>query len=563
MTVSWRRSLVVRLLATSTVIAICAIAATAWLAVQTSTRTLRLEQGQVLADDRALYDLLLGHAATHTTWDGAASLLRSGRADRRITMLAEDGTLIAETAPGPSLRNARPSAVVDPLNVELSITGGSDRIDARAVGPYRLTADEAEATRERALTQMLCLRSKGFERPMVTLPSGRVAIRDDDSGTCGFRVRLTPAETTSLRALTAATARCAGMTADAREIWFDPVGFGFSRTAPAAGQRLRDCAFEARQAQLRPYVAPVVLLFVTDPASAAAPPAYDLSQANLTRIAVVATGVLAAATLITVVAGRRLVRPLRLLTRSAVSGRAFPAVPADRRDEIGHLAAALHDLEKRRREMISDVAHELRTPLTTIRNWLEAAQDGLAPIDRPLVDLLLDEAVLLQRVIDDLRDLAAADAGDLRLRPAACDLYEVLRQVADAHSGSAARAGVTMLVPDGPPARATADPDRLRQILGNLVTNAVRHTPAGGTVTLRAIPDGVAIEDTGTGIAPADLPRIFDRFWRADGSRNRSTGGSGLGLSIARKLARAHGGDLIAYSTPGAGSVFTLTLPSR
>ncbi|HWS37712.1 MAG TPA: HAMP domain-containing sensor histidine kinase [Actinoplanes sp.] len=559
MTVSWRRSLVVRLLATSTVIAICAIVATAWLAVQTSTRTLRQEQGQVLADDRALYDLLLGHAATHTTWDGAASLLRVGRADRRITLLTEDGTLIAETAPGPSLRDARPSALIDPLNVELSITGGTDRIDPRAVGPYRLTGAEAADSAEDALTQMLCLRSKGFERPMSTLPSGRSMVRDEDSGTCDFPLKLTPTEVTPLRELTAATARCAGLTAAPRAIWFDPNGFTLTRTG---GQRLRDCAFEARQAQLRPYVAPVVLLFVTDPASAAAPPAYDLSQANLTRIAVVATGILAAAILITVLAGRRLVQPLRRLTRAAVSGREFPAVPADRRDEIGHLAAALHDSEKRRREMISDVAHELRTPLTNIRVWLEAAQDDLAPIDRPLVDLLLDEAVLLQRVIDDLRDLAAADAGDLRLRPADCDLYEVLRQVADSHSGTASQAGVTVLVPDGPPARATADPDRLRQIVGNLVSNAVRHTPAGGVVTLRAVPDGVAVEDTGTGIDPADLPRIFDRFWRADGSRNRGTGGSGLGLSIARRLARAHGGDLIAYSTPGTGSVFTLTLPA-
>ncbi|MEV0605394.1 HAMP domain-containing sensor histidine kinase [Polymorphospora rubra] len=311
-----------------------------------------------------------------------------------------------------------------------------------------------------------------------------------------------------------------------------------------------------------------MLLFVTDPASAAPPPAFDLSTGNTARIVAVTAAVLAAAVLITIVAGRRLVRPLTRLTEAATRTGGFPVVAVDRRDEIGHLAAALNDLdarrlavERRRREMVGDVAHELRTPLTNIRSWLEAAQDGLAVTDRTLVDLLLEEAVLLQRVIDDLRDLAAADAGDLRLHPVACDVHEVLRQVADAHRGTAAHAGVTLSLPDGPPAHVVADPDRLRQIIGNLVSNAIRHTPPGGLVTLRPVPNGVEVADTGTGIAPEDLPRVFDRFWRADASRSRATGGSGLGLAIARKLAQAHAGDLRVSSTPGAGAVFTLTLP--
>ncbi|MFI1993732.1 ATP-binding protein [Actinoplanes sp. NPDC020271] len=353
-------------------------------------------------------------------------------------------------------------------------------------------------------------------------------------------------------------------------IWFSPVDFALTDAAPAGGQRLHECAFQARQAQLRPYVAPAALLYVTDPSSAAAPAAYDLSRDNLTRIAVVTTAVLAAAIVITILAGRRLVRPLTRLTEAAVKAEGFPVVAAERRDEIGHLAAALDDLdtrrratERRRREMIGDIAHELRSPLTNIRSWLEAAQDGLTPIDRPLVDLVLDEAVLLQRVINDLRDLAAADAGHLRLHPTDCDIAEVLRQVADSHNGTAAPAGVTLILPDGPPTRVTADPERLRQILGNLLSNAIRHTPPGGTVTLRPLPNGAEVADTGSGIAPDDLPRIFDRFWRADSSRSRSTGGSGLGLAISRKLARAHGGDLTVHSVPGAGTVFTLTLPAR
>lgn len=120
---------------------------------------------------------------------------------------------------------------------------------------------------------------------------------------------------------------------------------------------------------------------------------------------------------------------------------------------------------------------------------------------------------------------------------------------------------MTLSLPDGPPAHAAADPDRLRQIIGNLVSNAIRHTPPGGLVTLRPVPNGVEVADTGTGIVPEDLPRVFDLFWRADASRSRATGGSGLGLAIARKLAQAHAGDLRVSSTPGAGAVFTLTLP--
>jgi two-component system sensor histidine kinase BaeS len=216
--------------------------------------------------------------------------------------------------------------------------------------------------------------------------------------------------------------------------------------------------------------------------------------------------------------------------------------------------------------MVSDVAHELRTPLTNIRSWLEAAQDGLAPADPQLLTLLLEEAVLLQHIIDDLRDLAAADAGNLRVHPEPAQLADLLAQVADAHRSAAETAGVRLRTEVHGDPEAVVDPVRLRQMVGNLVANAVRHTPAGGAVTVSAGYDHnglvIAVRDTGVGIAEADLPRIFDRFWRADTSRTRATGGSGLGLSIARKLAEAHGGDITVASRPGAGTVFTVRLPS-
>ncbi|MET9943070.1 sensor histidine kinase, partial [Streptomyces halstedii] len=280
-----------------------------------------------------------------------------------------------------------------------------------------------------------------------------------------------------------------------------------------------------------------------------------------------------------VLAGARLVRPLHALTGAAQrlrDGEEHASVPVSGDDEIGRLASAFNDmsahrarLEEQRKAMVSDVAHELRTPLSNIRGWLEAAQDGLADPDPAFVSSLLEEAVQLQHIIDDLQDLAAADAGALRLHPEPVRTGELLSQVAAAHQARAETAGVRLKVEGAAPApELHADPVRLRQAVGNLVSNAVRHTPAGGTVTLRAYGDGskgvvvIEVEDTGTGIPADDLPYVFDRFWRAEKSRSRRTGGSGLGLAIVRKLTEAHGGTASATSTEGEGSAFTLRLPA-
>lgn len=242
-------------------------------------------------------------------------------------------------------------------------------------------------------------------------------------------------------------------------------------------------------------------------------------------------------------------------------------------DEIGQVAAAFNTMAERREQleglrtaMVSDVAHELRTPLSTIRGWLEAAEDGLVVPDDRLLSSLLNETVLLQHVIDDLQDLSLADAGELRLHPERIDVHDLLDQVAAAHRRSAEEAGITLLVTaDGRP-EVLADPVRLRQAVGNLVSNAVRHTPRGGQVVLttRTHDRDVVIEvaDTGTGIASGDLPHVLERFWRAERSRNRHTGGSGLGLAIVRKIVEAHGGAVGVTSVPGESTVFTTRLPA-
>ena len=214
--------------------------------------------------------------------------------------------------------------------------------------------------------------------------------------------------------------------------------------------------------------------------------------------------------------------------------------------------------------MVSDIAHELGSPLTNIRAWLQAARDGVAEADPELLNLLADEAELLQHVIDDLRDLAAADAGRLRLHPELVYVNELLGQVVAAYGSGAD--GVTIQIEAAGNPEVMLDPSRIRQAVGNLLSNAVRHSPPGATVTVRSRLDGddlvIEVADTGTGIAEHDLPHVFDRFWRADKSRNRNTGGSGLGLAIVRKLAEAHGGTATAASRFGHGSTFTVRLPT-
>ncbi|WP_405525102.1 sensor histidine kinase [Streptomyces canus] len=353
----------------------------------------------------------------------------------------------------------------------------------------------------------------------------------------------------------------------------EPVTIGLS-FAPngSAEEAVQRCVDTTRREQLAPYVAPPALLFVAIPAGSAEA-GFDLSPAGTVRVAGAAALVLVLTVAVTVTAGTRLVRPLRALTDAARRPtRQHLRVPVTTNDEIGHLAAAFNDLAERRervevqrKAMVSDVAHELRTPLSTIRSWLEAAQDGLATSDDAFVASLLEEALLLQHIVDDLQHLAQADAGRLRLHPEPLRLRELLDQVAAAHRGRAETAGVTLTtrVEDTPTLH--ADPVRLRRALGNLLSNALRHTPSGGTVTLscRRAGDQVVIEvaDTGTGIAAGDLSHVFDRFWRADKSRSRQTGGSGLGLAIVRRLTEAHGGTVSVTSTPHTRTVFTLCLP--
>ncbi|MFJ5274768.1 sensor histidine kinase [Streptomyces sp. NPDC088358] len=593
-----RKSLLVRLMITSVLIALCSVAATAWLAVQTTTRAIQEEQGQALADDTEILRQLSGYAATHADWSDVGGTLRelSGRTGRRVALTAPDRTPIGDSAtPGTALPPGA-AATVDPLHTDTYSEPGAQLsgIDPRAVGPYRLTSPERTRLRALATTRQKCFLRNGIETTVKGTPSGRPVLIDANGVDGNANVpnecadgRLNTPTATEQRALDQLT-RIARPCLDREHVGsaafiafgstdriMEP-GFVFTKTASGGHDAERErkgkaCVTEARREQLDPTVAPVAELFLGTGDTAV--PHFDMSPANKAKVVAVTGLVLALTVAVTALVATRLVRPLRALTQAAQQPpEAHARVPVTTRDETGILAMAFNELTERRerleaqrKAMVSDIAHELRTPLTNIRGWLEVTRDGIVAPDPELLASLHEEAMLLQRVIDDLQDLAAADAGALTLHPEAVRADELVEQVAAAHRVGAEAAGIALRTTvDGTP-WFDADPVRMRQALGNLVSNAVRHTPPGGTVTLSARrADGevvLDVTDTGSGIAPEDLPSVFDRFWRAEKSRSRRTGGSGLGLSIVRQLVAAHGGTVTVTSEVGTGSVFTLRLP--
>lgn len=217
-----------------------------------------------------------------------------------------------------------------------------------------------------------------------------------------------------------------------------------------------------------------------------------------------------------------------------------------------------------RQALLADVTHELRTPLAVIAGGVEAMLDGVHPLDEDHLSPLLAETRVMDRLLDDLRTMSLAEAGALPLHRETVDVRELAREVAAAHHPSAVARGVDLRVAGGGPAEAHVDPVRVREILANLVTNALRHTPVGGVVEIgvRGSVEGVemTVSDTGEGIAGPELERVFERF-----HRRADSGGSGLGLTIARDLAAAHGGTIEVESegVAGRGSTFRVRLPRR
>jgi two-component system sensor histidine kinase BaeS len=283
-----------------------------------------------------------------------------------------------------------------------------------------------------------------------------------------------------------------------------------------------------------------------------------------------------AALLLAGVLTRGIVAPVRRLTQAAqavAAGDLDTRAPVQGHDEIADLAqtfntmsASLQRAEQARRAQTADIAHELRNPLSVLQGTLEALADGIYEPTPDNIEPALGQVRTLNRLVGDLRTLALADAGELRLERQAVDMIALLEHATEAYREVLDNHGLALVyTPETHPLTVYADYERLTQVVGNILSNAARYVPAGGRVqiTMQAAQDGaeVTIADNGPGVPDTDLPRIFERFWRGDPSRSRATGGSGLGLAIARHIIIAHGGRIWATQTPGGGLTVAFWLP--
>ena len=317
-------------------------------------------------------------------------------------------------------------------------------------------------------------------------------------------------------------------------------------------------------------------IYISPESSAGFPSPLSLSQAIGRFLIWGALAAVAIAFLITFFLSRRISAPVKTLTLAARrlgQGDLSQRVRSRDKGEMGELAQAFNSMagdlertEQLRRNMVADAAHELRTPLSNIRGYLEAIHDGIKKPDTDTINTLDQEAALLSRLVDDLQELSLAEAGELKLVCQSEDIAALISQTVASMQAQAAIKGVSVSddLPDKLPP-VNIDYNRISQVLRNLLENAVTHTATGGAVTVIARQQDnyleVAVTDTGEGIPAEDLPDIFERFYRVDKSRARATGGSGLGLTIARRLVEAHGGTIEALSEPGKGSRFSFTLP--
>jgi len=291
-------------------------------------------------------------------------------------------------------------------------------------------------------------------------------------------------------------------------------------------------------------------------------------------------GVLAAvlaAVVVSVALTARLSGPIARLaaaSRRIAQGRYAERVPVAGADEIGELAASFNQMadsleatERRRLELVGDVAHELRTPLATLDGYLEGLQDGVVEGNEATWQLLRRETARLSRLVDDLQQLWRAEARQLPLSVTRVDVVALLEAVRSRFAAAAAEHGSELRF-TRPPVELTvrADPERLAQAVDNLVSNAIRYSPRGASVTLDATNDRdevvIGVVDRGPGLSAEQRERVFERFYRVDPSRARALGGSGIGLAIARALTEAMGGRIWAESEgPGRGSRFAIALP--
>ncbi len=287
-------------------------------------------------------------------------------------------------------------------------------------------------------------------------------------------------------------------------------------------------------------------------------------------------GALVFPAIITWIVTKLLVRPILRLTAAAneiATGTAAPHLHVHADDELGQLSVAFNRMNREvtqsremRKQLTADIAHDIRSPLGLIVGHAEGLRDGIFPDDLEAYELIHDEAMRISRLVEDLSTLSKAEAGILSLQSVPTSPITLLDRVVTAHTTVAQSRDITLqMTADSSLPDVFVDRDRMAQVLDNLVSNALRYTPDGGWVKLTAVQQNdhirIDVEDNGQGISTADLPHVFQRFYRADKSRNSDLGGSGLGLAIAKWIVQAHNGQITAESPPGKGAIFCIMLP--
>lgn len=298
-------------------------------------------------------------------------------------------------------------------------------------------------------------------------------------------------------------------------------------------------------------------------------------QASVRALGIAALVAIALASVAGLGYANRLVRPIERITATAQAlrrGESDARTGFEGEDEIAVLGRTLDEMadaieadRELERRLTADVAHELRTPLQAIQATVEAMQDGVLPADEERLGTVRDETVRLGRLADAILELTRLERGSLPFDLRRIDLAAPVRAAVDSHEALFEAAGLTLSVAVAPNLMIDGDSDRLQQAVGNLMSNAARYTPEGGEVLVTASKrDGAAlieVSDTGIGVADADLPHLFNRFWRADDARARSTGGLGIGLAVTKEIVERHGGRICVERRPEGGSRFSITLP--
>ncbi|MGW0946517.1 sensor histidine kinase [Streptomyces sp. NPDC002623] len=531
-----------RVLALLMLVAMAATAATAWLTLRQANRQVQETVTAGRQEVSRITGELRAYGFAHGTWDGLSSTVAELAKDtgQRVRVATDSDVLLADSdalaGRDPRALSSQPPVLVDPRPVLRFPAGQVPRLSLKQ-------AAQATADYRAAVTYAACLTRAGTE----------LTARPDERGVPRISADGRPT-------------RCE-----------EPDG--------AVDPRIQQDLDALRVCEPEPQFAACVQRVFNERVGSLAPARLSirlgvrdespptLAAAPTVAVAVgVALGVILGALLLS----RAVLRPVRAMTLAAKGlgeGDLGRRVPVSGRDEIAQLGGAFNRMadsiqagEERQRRLTGDIAHELRTPLANLRGYLEALRDGIVEPTPDLLASLHEEALLQQRIVDDLQDLALAEAGALTYHRTEVDLRELLETSRRAHRAQAEAAGIALELEAPRPVYVTADPDRLRQVVGNLVGNALRATALGGTVTLALFPQGepavVEVRDTGTGIPAKDLPRLFDRFWRADAARGRATGGSGLGLSIARQIVTDHRGTIEVRSTVGTGTTFTVVLPT-